>query len=312
MMMPTRPITSMPVRPGARLDDPAGGDQRCAVTAIEMIIEPRTAKVGSGSVRRVLPFRKRRMVGPFIFADLIGPETLAAGAGIDVDAHPHIGLSTLSYLFEGRMVHRDSTGAVATIEPGGANWMTAGSGVAHTERSHPDDRSISRPMHGLQTWVALPHDRENGDASFEHTAADDIPDVDGVRVVAGTGWSMESPVAVSSPLVLAELHPNEARPIRIGATHPERGLLAIDGDLRLGGTPLRSGQLAVLEPGTTPTLDGVGRAMLLGGEPIGERFIWWNFVHSDRERIEAAKAEWAEQRFATVPDDHDPWVPLPA
>jgi len=276
-----------------------------------MIIDPRTARVGSGSVRRVLPFRKRRMIGPFIFADLIGPETLGAGVGIDVDAHPHIGLSTLSYLFAGRMVHRDSTGAVSTIEPGAANWMTAAAGVAHTERSHLDDRPTSRPMHGLQTWVALPHDRENGAASFEHTAASDIPDIDGIRVVAGTGWSMESPVAVSSPLVLAELRPTGTRPIPIDTTHPERGVLAVDGDLRLGGTPLESGQLAVLDAGTSPTLEGSGRAMLLGGEPVGERFIWWNFVHSDRDAIEAAKAQWTEQRFPTVPDDHDPWVPLP-
>src|SRR6056297_1117890 len=252
------------------------------------------------------------MIGPFIFADLIGPDTLAAGAGLDVDAHPHIGLSTLSYLFDGRMVHRDSTGAVSTIEPGAANWMTAGAGVTHTERSHPDDRPTSRPMHGLQTWVALPHDREGGDASFEHTASSDIPDVDGVRLVAGTGWSMESPVAVSSPLVLAELRPSDARSISVDATHSERGVLAVDGDLRLGGTPLQAGQLAVLEIGTRPELSGHGRAMLLGGDPVGERFIWWNFVHSDRDRIEAAKAEWTEQRFPTVPDDHEPWVPLPA
>jgi redox-sensitive bicupin YhaK (pirin superfamily) len=281
------------------------------MTAIEMIIEPRSAKVGSGAVRRVLPFRARRMIGPFIFADLIGPETLSAGAGIDVDAHPHIGLSTLSYLFAGRMVHRDSTGAVSTIEPGAANWMTAGAGVTHTERSHDDDRPTSRPMHGLQTWVALPLEREDGPAMFEHTAADDIPDSHGVRLVAGTGWSSASPVSVSSPLVLAELHPTEARSITIDTTHPERGVLAIDDGLRLGGTTLASGQLAVLEPGTAPRLEGTGRAMLLGGEPVGQRFIWWNFVHSDRERIEAAKAEWTDQRFPTVPGDHDPWVPLP-
>jgi redox-sensitive bicupin YhaK (pirin superfamily) len=282
------------------------------VSAIEMIIDPRTARVGSGSVQRVLPFRKRRMIGPFIFADLIGPETLAAGTGVDVDAHPHIGLSTLSYLFAGRMVHRDSTGAVAIIEPGAANWMTAGDGVVHTERSHDDDRPTDRAMHGLQTWVALPHDRENGAASFEHTAADRMPDVDGVRIVAGSGWSMESPVAVSSPLVLAELRPTDERPIVIDTTHPERGVLAVDGALRLGATVLRAGQLAVLEAGEAAELSGNGRAMLLGGEPVGERFIWWNFVHSDRDRIEQAKADWSEQRFPMVPGDHDPWVRLPA
>jgi redox-sensitive bicupin YhaK (pirin superfamily) len=281
------------------------------VSAIEMIIEPRTARVGSGAVQRVLPFRARRMIGPFIFADLIGPETLAAGTGVDVDAHPHIGLSTLSYLFAGRMVHRDSTGAVSTIEPGAVNWMTAGGGVTHTERSPEADRSTDRPMHGLQTWVALPHDAEDGSPSFEHTPADRIPDEDGIRLVAGTGWSTASPVRVSSPLVLAELRPVPDRPITIDATHPERGVLAVDGDLRLADTDLGAGQLAVLETGTSPVLSGSGRAMLLGGEPVGDRFIWWNFVHSDRDRIEQAKAEWAEQRFPTVPDDHDPWVPLP-
>ena len=283
-------------------------------SAFEMIVEPRTAKVGNGTVRRVLPFRKRRMVGPFIFADLIGPEDLEPGAGTNIDAHPHIGLSTLTYLFAGRLVHRDSTGAVATIEPGAVNWMTAGGGVAHTERSHPDDVTTLRSLHGLQTWVALPHDDEDGSAFFEHTPADVIGQLDGpsgVRLVAGTGWSLESPVGVSSPLVLAELRPTATSPIPIDPLHPERAVLALDGDVRLGGTVLRPGQLAVLERGTQPNLEGDGRAMVLGGEPVGERTIWWNFVHSDRDRIEQAKADWAQQRFPTVPGDHDPWVPLP-
>jgi redox-sensitive bicupin YhaK (pirin superfamily) len=190
--------------------------------------------------------------------------------------------------------------------------MTAGDGVVHTERSHDDDRPTDRAMHGLQTWVALPHDRESVAASFEHTAADRMPDVDGVRIVAGSGWSMESPVAVSSPLVLAELRPTDERPIVIDTAHPERGVLAVDGALRLGATVLRVGQLAVLEAGEAAELSGNGRAMLLGGEPVGERFIWWNFVHSDRDRIEQAKDDWNEQRFPIVPGDHDPWVPLPA
>ena len=276
-----------------------------------MTIEPRIATVGNGTVVRVLPFRTRRMVGPFIFADLIGPETLAAGTGTDIDAHPHIGLSTLSYLFAGRMVHRDSTDAVSTIEPGAVNWMTAGRGVTHTERSHPDDRPIERATHGLQTWIALPDDAEGTGPSFEHTAADAAPTDGGIRLVAGTGWAMESPVTVSSPLVLAELRTTEDRPVTIDATHPERGVLAIDGDLRLDGTRLGVGHLAVLEAGTTPQLTGTGRAMLLGGEPVGKRYIWWNFVHSDRTAIDAAKADWAAQRFPLVPGDHDPWVPLP-
>jgi redox-sensitive bicupin YhaK (pirin superfamily) len=283
------------------------------VDAIEMIIDPRPARVGRGTVRRVLPFRARRMIGPFIFADLMGPEDLEPATGIDVDAHPHIGLSTVTYLFDGRLVHRDSTGAVATIEPGAVNWMTAGAGVAHTERSHPDDRPIATQLHGLQTWVALPDDRQDGTPGFEHTPAADIPTSDDgvVRVIAGTGWSMESPVSVSSPLVLAELRVSDGHVVRIDATHPERGVLAIDGELSLGGTTIRPGQLAVLEGDQRPELTGSGRAALLGGSPVGRRHIWWNFVHRDRDAIEAAKQAWSEQRLATVPGDHDPWVPLP-
>lgn len=279
-----------------------------------MVIDPRPASVGSGTVSRVLPFRRRRMVGPFIFADLLGPEDLPVGRGIDVDAHPHIGLSTVTYLFDGRLVHRDSTGAVATIEPGAINWMTAGAGVAHTERTHPDDRPVDVPLHGLQTWVALPDDRQDGAAGFEHTPADAIPVIDGpssVRVAVGTGWGLESPVSTSSPLVLAELHVVDGDPLRIDATHPERGVLAVDAGLTLAGRALTVGQLAVLEPGSHPELVGTGRAVLLGGDPVGHRYIWWNFVHRDREAIDAAKAAWAYQRFAPVPGDHDPWVPLP-
>jgi redox-sensitive bicupin YhaK (pirin superfamily) len=280
--------------------------------AIEMLIDPRAATVGSGTVARVLPFRARRMVGPFIFADLIGPEELAPAAGIDVDAHPHIGLSTVTYLFDGRLVHRDSTGAVAVIEPGAVNWMTAGAGVAHTERSHPDDRPVAARLHGLQTWVALPDELEDGEASFAHTPADDIPHAsDAVRVVAGTGWSQTSPVPVSSPLVLAELRVTDQVSVTIEADHPERAVLAVDGAVTLAGRELRSGQLAVLEAGSRPQLAGRGRAMLLGGEPVGRRHIWWNFVHRDRDAIEAAKQRWEAQAFATVPGDHEPWVPLP-
>jgi redox-sensitive bicupin YhaK (pirin superfamily) len=279
--------------------------------AIEMTIEPRTATVGAGSVRRVLPFRKRRMVGPFIFADLMGPEELAPGVGTSIDAHPHIGLSTVTYLFAGRMTHRDSTGAVATIEPGAVNWMTAGSGVCHTERSHPDDVDTVVDLHGLQTWVALPGEAEETAPTFHHTDAADIP-VDGpVRLVAGNGWTMESPVATSSPLVLAEIRLDASTNVDVDAVHPERAVLAVDGDVELDGTPLASGTLAVLARGARPRLGGPGRAIVLGGEPVGPRHIWWNFVHSDPERIEQAKADWAEQRFPLVPGDHDPWVPLP-
>lgn len=283
--------------------------------AIELRIDPRDRPVGGGQVRRLLPYRARRMVGPFIYADVIGPETLAPGTGMNVDAHPHIGLSTVTYLFDGRMVHRDSTGAVQTIEPGAVNWMTSGYGVAHTERSHPDDLPLSRAMHGLQTWVALPTEAEEDAPSFQHTAADEIPvDTIGqssVRVAVGSGWGLDSPVTGSSPLILAEITLDRDSPVPIASTLPELAVLALTGDLRVNDETIASGQLAVLHAGAAATLSGSGTAIVLGGEPVGKRTIWWNFVHSDPDRIEQAKADWTAQRFAKVPNDHEPYVPLP-
>ncbi|MEM7340741.1 MAG: pirin family protein [Actinomycetota bacterium] len=283
---------------------------------IEMRIEPRARRVGSGSVNRLLPFRARRTVGPFIFADLFGPEELAAGTASNIDAHPHIGLSTVTYLFDGRMVHRDSTGAVQSIEPGAVNWMTAGSGVAHTERSHPDDVPLDRNVHGLQTWVALPDGDEDVAPSFEHADAGAVPTVtvgaSTIRVAVGDGWGLESPVSGSSPLVLAELSLAGGDTVPIDVDVTERAVLAVAGAITVNHAPLAAGHLAVLEPGHTVTVGGVGTAMVLGGDPVGPRRIWWNYVHSDPERIEQAKADWAEQRFPLVPGDHEPWVPLPS
>lgn len=286
------------------------------MTAIDLVIEPRDRPVGTGMVRRVLPWRERRMVGPFIFADVIGPDHLAPGTGVDIDAHPHIGLSTLTYLMEGRLVHRDSTGAVQTIEPGAVNWMTAGAGVTHTERSHPDDRADPATLHGLQLWVALPSDDEDGEPSFEHHPAASVPTIElpsaSVRLIAGTGWGASSPVGVSSPLVLARIDLTDAAQVPLDADHPERAVLAVDGRVTVDSVALDPGQLAVITPGSRPVVRGPGRCLLLGGEPVGPRRIWWNFVHSDPDRIEQARAAWAAQRFPLVPDDHDPWVPAPA
>jgi len=285
----------------------------CRMDAIELTIAPRSRPVGSGRVERLLPVRQRRMVGPFVFADHIGPDDLAPGSGIDVPAHPHIGLSTLTYLFDGSMVHRDSLGSVQTIEPGAVNWMTAGSGVTHTERS--GDRSTARTMHGLQLWVALPDEAEDGPPGFDHRAAPSIPqdDVDGVavRVMAGSAYGMASPVPVSSPLVLAEIRLDRRATLPVTDEHADRALLVLDGEVELDGARLPNGHLTVLSKGSRPVLSGPGTVVLLGGEQVGPRFIWWNFVHSDRDRIEQAKADWIAQRFPTVPDDHDGWVPLP-
>jgi redox-sensitive bicupin YhaK (pirin superfamily) len=290
-------------------------------SAVELVIEPRRRPVGNHTVMRVLPWRLRRMVGPFIFADLFGPDDLSRGQGTDIDAHPHIGLSTLTYLFEGRLVHRDSTGAVQEIAPGAVNWMSAGSGAAHTERSHPDDRTVERRLHGLQTWVALPDEHEDGPPSFEHVPADSIPEVVRghavrgqvtLRLIAGWGWGETSPVSVSSPLALAQVTLADGAAWTIDSEHRERAVLAIEGDLTVAGQCLAPGRLAVLEPDTRPALGGSGRAVVLGGEPVGRRQIWWNFVHSDPQRIEQAKSDWTAQRFPPVPGDHDNWIPLPA
>ncbi len=282
---------------------------------IELRIDPRDRPVGRGRVGRLLPHRTRRMVGPFIFADVIGPDDLEPGSGIDVDAHPHIGLSTLTYLFAGRMVHRDSTGAVQTIEPGAVNWMTAGSGVTHTERSHPDDVAIRRRIHGLQTWVALPDDAEGAPPTFQHAGATEVPRLtfgeSTVRVAAGSGWSLTSPVPGSSPLVLAEVDVRPGSPVPIEVGHSEVAVISLGGDLAVDDEAVAAGQLAVLRSAATPVLSGSATAMVLGGEPVGARHIWWNFVHRDPGRIEQAKSDWAAQRFPVVPDDHDPWVPLP-
>ncbi len=258
------------------------------------------------------------MVGPFIYADLIGPDRLAAGRGVDVDAHPHIGLATITYLFEGALVHRDSIGEVQRIDAGAVNWMTAGHGVVHTERTPDDHRAGEATLWGLQSWVALPRDAEGVDPSFQHASADAVPEstIGGatVRVVVGEGFGLTAPVEVASPLVLAEViaGPDGAELV-VPPDHPELAVLAVDADLGVDGEDVPAHHLAVLTPGAeaTVSIPAGKRAMLLGGDPVGERLIWWNFVSSDREAIEVARKRWAEQRFPRVPGDHDPWIPLP-
>jgi redox-sensitive bicupin YhaK (pirin superfamily) len=284
-------------------------------TAIELSISPRERAVGTGTVRRLLPFRTRRTVGPFVFLDIMGPEDLAAGKGMNIDAHPHIGLSTLTYLLRGRAVHRDSIGSVQAIEPGAVNWMTAGDGVTHTERSHPDDVDRTTELFGVQIWVALPDGAEDGPATFEHCAAHDVPEatVGGarIRLPAGSAWGLDAPITGSSPLTFAEIRLDASAGLRLPAAHPERAVLALDGDVRIDGTRLGPGSLAVLARNSRPTLSGTGTALHLGGEQVGTRHIWWNFVHSDLDRIEDAKQRWLAQEFPTVPDDHTTYVPLP-
>jgi redox-sensitive bicupin YhaK (pirin superfamily) len=283
-------------------------------TAIELIIDPRERDVAGHAIRRTLPYRKRRMVGPFIFADLMGPEHVPAGVSVDVDAHPHLGMSTLTYLFAGGLLHRDSTGAVQEIEPGAVNWMTAGRGCCHTERTPPQMKGEEKEHFGLQTWVALPIEMERADPFFEHAKRAEIPEArigdTTVRVAAGSGWGMASPVAGSSPLVEAEIMLDDGA-LTVPADHRERGVLNVAGDLTVADQSLAEGQLAVLAPGEVVELRGRGHAMVIGGDPVGDRWIWWNFVASDREIIEEAKVDWDRQRFPLVPGDHDIWVPRP-
>ncbi|MAT61918.1 MAG: hypothetical protein CMH41_09805 [Micrococcales bacterium] len=282
--------------------------------AIELVIDPRARSVGAGIVRRLLPFRRRRMVGPFIFTDLMGPEEFARGAGADIDAHPHVGLSTLTYLLRGELDHRDSTGAVQRIRPGEVNWMTAGAGVCHTERTPIRSRATGGDLFGVQTWVALPADAEQSAPFFEHSGHEGIPQDSGVgstvRVLAGSGWGMNSQIKGSSPLLQADLTLSDGE-IEFPRDHAERAVINLQGTLKVADSHLLEGKMAVVSPGERITIRGDGRAMLLAGDPVGDRFIWWNFVASQEEIIQQAKQDWLNQRFPLVPEDHQRWMPLP-
>ena len=281
------------------------------------VIAPRLRDLGGFSVRRVLPAPRHRMVGPFIFFDHMGPADFAAGGGINVRPHPHIGLATVTYLFEGEIFHRDSLGSAQAIRPGAINWMTAGHGIVHSERTPPEVRAAGHRLHGLQIWVALPRAAEEVGPSFHHHPADTLPVVDGTgfdaRVLVGSAFGMTSPVETASPLsyVEAALAPGAALPL--DPAFAERAVYLVDGAVEIGGTRYDAGQMIVLEPGDRQLrADGACRLVLIGGEPLDEpRFIEWNFVSSSRERIEEAKNAWRERRFPAVPGDDKEFIPLP-
>jgi hypothetical protein len=284
---------------------------------IRRLIEPRARDLGGFSVRRVLPAAGLQMVGPFIFFDHLGPAEFAPGSGIDVRPHPHIGLATVTYLYEGALVHRDSLGFVQTIEPGAVNWMTAGRGIVHSERTGDELRAAGHRIHGLQCWVALPREAEQAEPSFRHYAAASLPEFDAedavVRVIAGTAFGQRSPVAVLTPTLYADLRLPARGSLTLPPEHEERAVYVAEGLATVGGTVVEAGQMAVLEPGAAVRLAAVDdlRAMLLGGAPAdGPRHIWWNLVSSSREQIEQAKRDWAEGRFPAVPGDTE-FIPLP-
>ena len=296
--------------------EPAAGASPPA--AIEMVIVPRSADLGDGfTVRRVLPFAKRRMVGPFVFFDHFGPTLFRAGKGLDVRPHPHIGLATVTYLFEGEILHRDSLGSVQTIRPGAVNWMTAGHGIVHSERTPQELRRGASSITGLQLWVALPKPHEETAPSFVHHAASALPRVEGdgvdARIIAGALFGARSPVATVSDLFYADVILAPGARLECPADHEERGIYVISGDVALAGETFAPERLVILTPGATPVLTAAqgARLLLLGGAALeGPRHIWWNFVSSSKERIEQAKADWTAGRFAAVPGESD-FIPLP-
>jgi len=298
--------------------DPKAGDAP-ACDAIAQVVVPRTVDLGDGfSVRRALPSARTRMVGPFIFFDHFGPAEFRAGTGLDVRPHPHIGLATVTYLFDGEIVHRDSLGTAAAIKPGEVNWMTAGRGIVHSERTGADKRASGSPIHGLQMWVALPASKEEMEAGFAHHETAEFPMVKDngktVRVVVGSLYGASSPVPVVHETMFADVHLAAGATLPIDASHEERALYLVSGTLDIAGDRFAPGQLLVFKPGDKVTVKAVTDAHLVicGGAPMdGPRHIWWNFVSSRKERIEQAKADWKAGHFAKVPGDEIEFIPLP-
>jgi redox-sensitive bicupin YhaK (pirin superfamily) len=286
---------------------------------LSLVILPRAHDVGGFEVRRALPARERQMVGPFIFFDQMGPGEFLAGTGLDVRPHPHIGLSTVTYLFEGSIQHRDSLGSDQPILPGDVNWMTAGQGITHSERSSAESRRAAQRLSGIQSWVALPKSSEESTPGFTHHAAASLPQVEEaglqLRLIAGEGWGLRAPVAVSSPLFYADAVLAPGARVPLPDQHEERAAYLLEGEVTVAGDRFEPGRMLVFRQGDALTLragPSGARLLLLGGAAMdGPRFIWWNFVSSSRERIEQAKADWQAGRFAKVPTDATEFIPLP-
>lgn len=285
--------------------------------SIERVIESRARDLGGFEVRRVLPAPGRQMVGPFIFFDHIGPATFAPGQGIDVRPHPHICLATVTYLFEGGLVHRDSLGFVQAIRPGDVNWMTAGRGIVHSERTDSEVRKRSANIHGIQSWVALPRSAEEVEPAFFHHPAASLPELRAagveMRVVAGTALGMRSPVETYSGTLYVDVKLTTDASFTVPDEHPERAIYVAAGRIALDGSLFVPGAMIVLDSGGGATIRALQdtRLMIIGGAPLdGRRYIWWNFVASSRERIEEAKRDWLQQRFAKVPGETE-FIPLP-
>ena len=296
-----------------------------AVDAIETVIVPRARDLGGFEVRRALPSQARQMVGPFIFFDQMGPAEFLTGQGIDVRPHPHIGLATVTYLLRGRIHHRDSLGTDQWIEPGAVNWMLAGQGITHSERMDGVMRAKPHSLFGLQTWIALPKDREDDQAAFLHTPMDDLPVLEGegkfVRLILGSVWGETAPIQTPSEMFYADATLEAGASIPLPDNHEDRGVYILAGSASVGGETFDAGRMLVFRPGDRISIkagDQGARLMLLGGATMdGPRHIWWNFVASSQDRINAAKeawraGDWAHGRFKLPPTDDREFIPAPA
>jgi redox-sensitive bicupin YhaK (pirin superfamily) len=286
--------------------------------AIELVIRGRPRDLGGFSVRRVLPSLQRRLVGPFIFFDHMGPADMPAGTGMDVRPHPHIGLATVTYLFDGEIFHRDNLGSAQAITPGAVNWMVAGSGIVHSERTRSELRNSGQRVHGIQAWVALPRGLEECSPGFFHHPENTLPVIEGpgmqLRIIAGSAFGKTSPVQVSSPTLYLDVALAAGSSFKAPAEYEERALYIASGVVACSGDTFEEGEMLVLTKGAEVHLNALSntRLLLLGGERLdGERFIDWNFVSSSKERIERAKQDWVEQRYAKVPGDEIEFTPLP-
>jgi redox-sensitive bicupin YhaK (pirin superfamily) len=281
---------------------------------IAAVIVPKTRDLGDGfQVRRALPAVEKRAVGPFVFFDQMGPVRLAAGHGLDVRPHPHIGLATITYLFSGEILHRDSLGTVQPILPGEVNWMTAGRGIVHSERTPAALRAAGPVAFGIQIWIGLPAAQEEVEPSFVHVKAKDLPVLEGgLRLIAGTLHGARSPVPTFSPMFYAVAELAAGACVTVPAEHEERAAYVAEGEVEVGGRRFPAGQLLVFESGKDLLVKAslASRVLLLGGEPLGERHMWWNFVSSRKERIAQAAADWKAGRFAPVPGETE-FIPLP-
>jgi redox-sensitive bicupin YhaK (pirin superfamily) len=284
---------------------------------IELIVEPRPRDIGGFEVRRLLPVAQRRSIGPFVFFDQIGPASLAAEHGVDVRPHPHIGLATVTYLFQGEILHRDTLGSVQVIRPGDINWMTAGAGIAHSERTPPDARKHGGPLFGIQSWVALPKAHEEADPAFFHHPVATLPKIEGegkqVRIIAGAAFGQRAPVATFSETLYCDIALKAGARIEVPLEHEERAIQPVTGRISVAGHGIEPGSMLVLRANAATTIEALedARLMLLGGARLdGPRNMWWNFVSSSKDRIEQAKADWKAGRFGAVPGETE-FIPLP-